>query len=474
MYLTTILERAARHPDEICFVTEDRRISLGELASDIAGLAAWLEDEGFGPGHTVGLSIKDGYRHLVAALALMRIGTLHVALPTHEPQTYREELAARTKAVAVLAEGAQAALATVQTVIPDFGFKTSATKPSPAVADDAVSIYLVSSGTTGRAKIVPFTQTQLYHQSLRSQWLARREVFYRPASIEHNIAKKHRLYSLLVGNVNLLVDPAQWQIEEACRAFGVTMLGLSGAQARTLIDGAQRGRKLPAETHLRVGGSPISHATRAEILASVSPNLYVNYGTSEFGSIATAGPFHHRTPPDCLGRVRPGVKLEIVDDDDRALPAGKSGSIRLRGSGMATGYFDDAAASARAFRSGWFYPGDAGHMTEDGLLCFAGRSDDMFILASINIFPAEIERVVGGLPEVRECAAFSVKSPDFGDIPLVAVVPKAPITADQILSYAKSKLGLKAPRKVYVVNQLPRTSHGKIDRGALRSVANSS
>ncbi len=470
MYLTAILDRAARSPDELCIVTEDRRVTAGDLASDIARMAAWLSAEGFTPGQTVGLSIRDGYRHLVVSLALMRVGTIHVALPTHEPAVYRQDLGHRVEAVAVIADAEQG-LAGLATIVPDFDFRGSA-PPLPSPDDDAVSVYLVSSGTTGRAKVVPFTQRQLYHQSLRWQWPERREVFYRPVSVEYNVGKKQRLYNLLLGNVNVLLDPARWPIEDACRAYGVTMLGLSAAQARILIDGAARGRQLPADTHLRVGGSHVSQLTRAAILANVSPNLHVSYGASEFGSIATAGPSHHGGPHDCLGVVHPGVELEIVGDDDRPLPAGEKGAIRLRGAGMTSGYFDDPPASAKAFRNGWFYPGDAGHLTAGGLLYFSGRTDDMFIFASINIFPAEIERVVETLPQVSECAAFSVKSRDFGDIPLVAVVAKAPVSADEVLAYAKSKLGLKAPRKVFMVDALPRTGHGKIDRPALQSLAN--
>ena len=470
MYLTTILERASRRPDETAAVTDDRRVTWAGFASDVERLAAWLTAAGLERHQTVGVSIRDGYRHLVTALALMRMGTIHVALPTHEPRAYRAELAARTKAIAVVADDSAAALPGLPHLVPDFDAPPAAAAEA-ADGSDSVAIYLVSSGTTGRAKIVPLTQRQLYHQSLRWQWPERHEVFYRPASIEYNVAKKQRLYSLLLGNVNVVVDPARWQIADVCRRFGVTMLGLSSAQARASIDGAARGQRLPAETHLRVGGSPISQALRAEIMAAVSPNLHVSYGASEFGSIATAGPAHHRAPPDCLGIVHPGVTLEIVDEHDRVLPAGARGGIRLRGEGMTGGYFDDDAASATVFRDGWFYPGDAGHLTEDGLLCFAGRQDDMFILASINIFPAEIERVVEGLPEVRECAAFSVRSENFGDIPLVAVVPRAPIEPDAVLAYAKGKLGLKAPRKVFVVDALPRTGHGKIDRAALQALA---
>ena len=470
MYLTKILERAARQPDATCFITEERRISLAELAADFDALAVWLTRQGLGPGDAVGVSIKDGYRHLVAALALMRIGAGQIGLPTHEPQAYRSELAARIKAVAVLAEDERPALDGLPTLIADFEF-TAPASALPAPADHAPSLYMASSGTTGRAKIVPLTQAQMHRSAARYHAMDHPGIFYRPVSSEHNIGKKARLTSLAVGQVHLIADPGRWPVVEAVRAFGVTSVGVSAAQVRGLIDGAGRGRKLPKGTRVTIGGSPVSQALRREITETVTPDLHIVYATSEFGTISVARPDHHDGPPDCLGPPVPGVELGVVDEADRPVPPGVVGLLRMRAAGMVGAYFDDPVASAKAFRNGWFYPGDAGRVSQDGLLYFAGRADDMFILASINIFPAEIERVVEGLPAVRECAAFAVKSRDFGDIPLVAVVPQAPITADEVLAHAKSRLGLKAPRKVFVVDALPLTGQGKVDRAALQAMA---
>ena len=96
----------------------------------------------------------------------------------------------------------------------------------PGPADDhRVCMYAVSSGTTGRAKIIPHTEAHLYHQSFRCQWEDRDEVYLRPMSIEYTIAKKTRFFYLLRGSVSVLLDPARWQVAEACHAFGVTRLG---------------------------------------------------------------------------------------------------------------------------------------------------------------------------------------------------------------------------------------------------------
>lgn len=203
----------------------------------------------------------------------------------------------------------------------------------------------------------------------------------------------------------------------------------------------------------------------------MSKELHVAYATSDFGPIATAGPQHHHGEPNCVGVVHPGIQLQIVNDSGAILPAGERGHIRVKGKGMATGYLDDDEATARAFRDGWFYPGDVGRIGEGGLAYFEGRSDDMMNFASINVFPGEIERVVENFPGVAECAAFAVSSNRFGDIPVVAVVRSGAFDEREIIALARQHLGLRAPRKVLLVDTIPRNSAGKVDRAALGRIA---
>ena len=209
---------------------------------------------------------------------------------------------------------------------------------------------------------------------------------------------------------------------------------------------------------------------RRQIIEGLTPNLHVTYATSDFGSIATAGPAHHASDENVVGAIHPGVDLEIVDDRDLPMPAGQAGLIRVRSGGMATGDSDDAEATARFFRDGWFYPGDVGRLNEDGLLVFEGRGDDMINLAGINIYPAEVERLIEELPGVVECAMFALKTENFGDVPLVAVVADRTLTADGILKYAKERLGLRAPRRVFLIDELPRNGAGKIVRDRLHAI----
>jgi acyl-coenzyme A synthetase/AMP-(fatty) acid ligase len=457
---------AAASPDRTAVVTETRQVSYAELWREAVGVSFWLRRHGLAPGDVVGITIKDEYRNFVATLASLHAGFANVTLATHEPVAQREATAARVGAVAVITEDQGQGLPSLPWIVPDFGVRTEIAEDAPLPqSGDGTALFLSSSGTTGRAKLIPVGQGQLLAQSATYQWPRRHNVFYRPASVEFNNSKRQRLYTLVAGDENVFADPARHDIRETCARSNVTWLGLSAAQARVLM--SRGGSPLPQMTHIRMGGSAVPPRLRREIVARLSPNTLVAYGTSEMGSVATAGPSDHAADVDTMGQVHPGIEFELVDENDSAVPTGSTGRIRMRSAGMPALYWDDPEASARAFRDGWFYPGDMARRDRSGRLIFNGRSDDMMILASINVFPAEIEHVVEELPGVVECAAFAMKSEEFGDVPMVAVVANAGVAAEAIQAHARQILGLRAPRRVYLVDSLPRSREGKVRRSEL-------
>jgi acyl-coenzyme A synthetase/AMP-(fatty) acid ligase len=403
----------------------------------------------------------------VATLGAMHAGLGQIVLPTHDPPEARERLAKRLRVAAIVAERTVDGLG-FSTLIPDFA-PASPKRDVGAFDDNAreeENFYLSSSGTTGRAKIVPFGQAQLLAQATDAQLVKRREVLYRPASIEFNNSRRHRLYCLATGGINLLMRPERLGVIEICHRFGATLLELSAAQASTLL-GDAGGKRLPDTTELQIRGSPVGAGLRRRIAEQLTGHMVVGYGATEFGSIATTAPGQMMTP-NLLGTIHPGVDLEIVDETGRVVPTGRSGNVRIRSSGMAKHYYDDAEATLRAFRDGWFYPGDTAHFAETGELCFDGRGDDMMILASINIFPSEIEAAAEILQGVTECAAFSIRSGEFGDVPMLAVVSDGTTTPEALLASMRRTLGVRAPRRVIFVDALPRNAEGKIQRAELR------
>ena len=472
MFLGALLRRVADNPDGPAVITVDRRIGNAELWSESAALAEWLVRQGFAPGQTVGITVRDEYRNFVAMLGATIAGLPHVGLATFDPPAYRSAIAGRLGLAAVLVDKPENGLPGFATVALDAELPPGRDSvPRSRPGDDDVCIYVTTSGTTGLPKIVPLSHRQLHLQGITFQGTPHPETLYRPSSIEFSSSRKQRLYCLSYGGTNVFVDPQRNDVVETCSRLPVTELGISAAQARALVDRPLADMRLPDATGIRIVGSPVPQPLRRDIAERLSPRLSVGFGATEFGAVATALPGDHDRHPATVGRIHAGVDLAIVDEDDQPVPPGKSGRIRLRSAGMATHYHDDDVANAAAFRNGWFYSGDIGHLGEAGDLRFDGRADDMMILASINIFPAEIERVVEQLPGVVECAAFAMKSGEFGDVPLLAVVTDGTLRSESILAEARRALGLRAPRKVFIVDKLPRNSAGKLQRNLLRDIA---
>jgi acyl-coenzyme A synthetase/AMP-(fatty) acid ligase len=291
---------------------------------------------------------------------------------------------------------------------------------------------------------------------------------YVPSPIEFLYSKKHRLRSAVTGYTSLLHAAAHNHIPETCRRYGVDILRLSPAQMQSLVDLDIR---LPAGIAVYVGGSRISGPLRAAFQSRQVRSLYVEYGATETGNIAVAPPELHDHYPDGVGQPLPGVQLLIVDEGGRPMAPGVEGLIRIRTPGMTTGYLGDDELTARTFPDGWYQGGDRGVLTEDGVLVFGGRADDMMILNSINIFPAEIEKVAEGFPGVIECAAFPMRSPVHGDIPMLAVVAADGCDLKALMSYCREALGIRAPRKVIGLPEIPRNPQGKVVRRDLSARA---
>lgn len=470
MYLDCLRQLAADRDVGPALIADGAAISRAVLWAEVEALAGWLHGQGLRRGDVVGLTVRSEYPHLRAALASMRLGCAHVILPSFESQAYRHALAARAGVRAHLVEDARFASAHASCIVLPTSPPPSPAADLPDVAGDAPCTYFVSSGTTGRPKIIPLSERQLREQALNWRFFGRGDRFWRPTAIEFNNSKRHRLYALAVGACNVFADANGVTLAEIVDRHAITCLDLTVVQARRLVDEVRAtGRRLPAGCRLRVSGSMVASDLRSTLQAVVTGELQVGYATSEFGAVSSAGP-DQCLGGDSVGVPHPGVDLAVVDAAGRPLPPGQTGRVQLRGPGMATHYLGDAEASAAAFQDGWFIPGDVGWQAPDGQLHLVGRADEMMSLASINIFPSEIESAFAGYPGVVECAAFALKSAHFGDVPVLAVVSDQPVDADRMLRLGRDRLGLRAPRKVFRVESLPRNSGGKVDRVRLREL----
>jgi len=162
-----------------------------------------------------------------------------------------------------------------------------------------------------------------------------------------------------------------------------------------------------------------------------------------------------------------------VDEQDKPLPPGSEniGEIVIRGHNVMKGYYGNPAATAEAFRGGWFHTGDLAYADKDGYLFVVDRKKDMLIRGGYNVYPREIEEVLFGHPAVAEAAVVGKADPKLGEEILAFVVPKpgAEADPDDIMAYCRERLAAyKYPREVRIAEDLPKGPTGKILKRELR------
>jgi acyl-CoA synthetase (AMP-forming)/AMP-acid ligase II len=462
VFVDHIRELAGRHPNREALAAPDRRLTYGTLIGIVDARAAALMDALPDTGGVVGISVRDEMENLTACLAVMAAGRRQITLPTFDPPDARQKLAVTAGVEIVLADDTSGALPGM----PDLRWNEIEGTSRLSVARHRVgSLLLRTSGSTGDSKLIEFDEAQLAVQLRDAADYAGRR-YFRLASVEHGISLRQRLLCLLAGGTNVFRAPEELDHAKTRTALGFDVVELSLMHAEDLI--RRPDRSAFSGVTIRMTGSAVSYRMRQQLQERVSPDLYVRYGTSESGTVSMAGPAEHDAD-EVAGRLSPGVEVEVVDESGRPVAQGARGQIRIRTQGMAIGYLNAPAETAKRFVDGWFVPGDIAWFRADGQLVIAGRSDDMMILNGLNIFPKEIERALELHPAVRAAAALSLDSPVHGQIPVAAVQLEAgaDIDALDLQTYAREQLGLRAPRRIIIVPSLPRASDGKLHHRAL-------
>lgn len=220
-------------------------------------------------------------------------------------------------------------------------------------------------------------------------------------------------------------------------------------------------------------GSALRPDTKAEVLTRLTPNLYDLYGFSE-GFAAMNRPHMHALKPGSVGTPVLGFDFKIVDEDGHELPPGEVGEIAGYGAGMMKEYHkrqDATEAAILKMPDGrtFLRSGDIGKVDEDGFLYILDRKRDMIITGGFNIFPADIEAIVGENEEVSDVTVIGVPHEKWGESPLALVIPNPGADADRILAWANQRLA-KHQRLVGVefCGEFPRNALGKVLKRILR------
>jgi acyl-CoA synthetase (AMP-forming)/AMP-acid ligase II len=199
--------------------------------------------------------------------------------------------------------------------------------------------------------------------------------------------------------------------------------------------------------------------------------IYNNYNATEAGMIAAATPADLRIAPDTAGRPAEGTDIRILDTEYRELPTGEIGTIFVRNSTQFDGY---TSGVTKDFHDGYMSSGDVGYLDETGRLFVVGRDDEMIVSGGENVYPTEVENMLAAHPEVAEAAVIGVDDEQYGQrlAAFVVLAHGALATPDVMKQHVRENLAnYKVPRSITMLNELPRSSTGKIARRELQSLA---
>lgn len=461
-------------PDAAAVIEDGRRVTYAEFERAVWRAAAAWHEAGISAGNVAGVSLPNSVLYLVAFYGLARLGATVLPLPLDEPPQYRAELVRRFGATAVIGDGGDSAVPSLR---PDPAWLEGASyRPDPALrvdgGDRALKIAF-SSGTTGRAKAVLRTHRASLeidrHRRLAVPQFAN-DVFVALLDMAMSYGLRPCLRTLEVGATVVVAAKGIGAADFAALAerSGATQLALTPFHVMALMGVVRKpGPMPPGVRELVVSTANCPHALRRDIRARLSPGLIVSYGSNEVNVLAVADGELQDRFPDCVGRCIPGIDVEAVDERDVPVRAGTMGLLRFRAPWFPAAYIDDAAASARAFRDGWFYPGDMGVLTPDKVIHLKGRADDVINFDGIKIAPLDIEKVLLAHPAVVEAAAFPLPSKLHQQIPVAAVTLRQPASSDELLSFARQRLGTRGPARVVIVRSLPKNAMGKVLKNVL-------
>jgi malonyl-CoA/methylmalonyl-CoA synthetase len=469
-----------------------RETSYGDFLATTARFAHALNEAGIRADDRVALQAKKSPEALAVYAACVASGAIFLPLNTAYTPAEVDYFVSNSGAGLLITGGtSEAALAPIAarngakllTLDADgSGSLADAAKGKPesyeAVrrAPDDLAALLYTSGTTGRSKGAMLTQANLLSnaEALVETWrFTGNDVLLHALPIFHT----HGLFvatnvMLLVGGAMIFLPALDVDDLIALMPKATSMMGVPTFYTRLLAD-PRLDRELVEHIRLFVSGSaPLLAETHRAFEARTGKRILERYGMTET-NMNTSNPYGGERRAGTVGFPLPGVELRIADPETGAVLAqGEIGVIEVRGANVFKGYWKMPEKTREEFRpDGFFITGDLGTIDADGYLTIVGRAKDVVISGGYNIYPKEVELLLDGEPDVLESAVIGVPHADLGEAVVAVVVPRPGAALDEaglIAGIADRLARFKQPRRIFVVDELPRNTMGKVQKNVLR------
>ena len=490
---------ARRHPDRAACIDEEGELSYRELNEAAHAVANGLIEKGVKGGDGVAILARNHRWFLIANFGAARVGARIILLNSEFSGPQIKEVAEREGAKLIIYDDeyteavskAEPPLGKLRAlgVNPDADepsgstdetlaelIKRSSRTPAPKTSRHA-SIIILTSGTTGTPKganrSTPPTLAPvggiLSHVPFKAN-----EVTSLPAPMFHALGYLHGTIAMFLGSTLLLrrkfKPPLVLEDIEKHKATAIVVVPVMLSR---ILDAMEKMEDKPDLSSLRivfVSGSQLGAELASRALKDIGPVVYNMYGSTEIAFATIAGPKDLERNAATVGPVVKGVKVRILDDNGNELPQGEVGRIFVGNAFPFEGY---TGGGGKQIIDGLLSSGDVGYFDEHGLLYVSGRDDEMIVSGGENVFPAEVEDLISGHPEVVEATAIGVEDKEWGHRLRAFVVKKqdASLDEDTVKHYVRDHLArYKVPREVIFLEELPRNPTGKILKRELREM----
>jgi fatty-acyl-CoA synthase len=372
------------------------------------------------------------------------------------------------------------------TYLEDWIAGESETMPQVKIDDNDIGLQAATGGTTGNPKLAVSSHLWLSLSILGISLPLHFEkppVYLAVAPITH-VGGLIAHYTLSRGGTNVMMEaPDLDLILDAVSDQGITLMFLPPTLTYMLLK-HPRSKEIDFSSlkYLISSAAPIAPDKTAEAMNLFGPVMVQMYGQSEAGLPVTcmwtedyvealSDPAKKHRLASC-GRQSPIIdNLEIVDGNDNILGPDEKGEIVLRGPTAMKYYLDDPDATAEIQQNGWHHTGDIGYRDEDGFFYIVDRKRDMVVSGGFNIFPLEIEQVLLAHPDVQDCAVIGVPDEKWGEAVKAVIVhsPGSAVSDKELQNFCRKSLGgMKTPKSVDFVDDLPKSAAGKILKRIIR------
>jgi len=490
------IDVAAGHPHRpFMKLPQGRDFSYAALLEQSGRMASALMERGVEPGDRVAAQVDKSAEAIFLYVACLRMGAvfvpINVANTPNEVEYFLRDSRPRLAVIRPQDETSIEPLARraevdcVETLSADGGgtlaglaSRAAAGFESPRMLEPgSIAAIIYTSGTTGRAKGAMLTRANLASSAavLAESWrFCRDDVLVHTLPLFHIHGLFVAVNTVLASMSSLLLLP-KFEAAQALEYFSqaTVYMGVPTHYTR-LLQQRNLDRETTARMRLFVSGSaPLLAETHREFQQRTGHVILERYGMSET-MMNTSNPYDGMRLPGSVGPPLKGTAMRVANAETGAVESEPDviGTLEVKGPNVFAGYWRDEEKTRAEFTAdGWFKTGDVGRIDRNGYVHIVGRAKDLVISGGYNVYPKEVESELDAVEGVLESAVFGVPHPDFGEGVTAVVVarPGAILSEEAIIESVKPRLArYKVPKRIFLVEELPRNSMGKVQKNALR------